>query len=288
MPAFFLRLITPGYSIANDAIREAEGMDHDDRVDDRAQVGGNISFFVKFRYAIRHHWPIFVYCTVLTSCFATLGHGQMDVYPSFLTTQKGLDILHETWITVIFQCGGIIGGVVGGYCSKFNPKWVPAAAAILMAPWLPLWTLPNDWRLLAVGAFFLELAYGAAIGTVGNILQMVCPHPGIRAAFGGVTYNLGNAVSSIAPTIETKLGEQWPTPEGKPDYGRIQLILTGVLIGLLTITLACMPTKNVNLEWDLEDPNQVIPGHGGVPEGKEAPSVNELENGNATPPKTID
>ena len=22
-----------------------------------------------------------------------------------------------------------------------------------------------------------------------------------------------------------------------------------------------MPIKNVNLEWDLEDPNQVIPGH---------------------------
>ncbi|CAK7228177.1 hypothetical protein SBRCBS47491_006815 [Sporothrix bragantina] len=277
VPAVFLRLITPAYSVASEAIREAEGLGSEGQVDDRAQVGGNIPFIVKFRYAIRHHWPIFVYCTALTSCVATLGHGQMDVYPSFLLTQKGLDVLHETWVTIIFQCGGILGGVIGGYCSKFHPKWVPAIAAILMAPWLPLWTLPNDWRLLAVGAFFLELAYGAAIGTVGNILQMVCPHPGIRAAFGGVTYNLGNAVSSIAPTIETKLGEEWPLPSGKPDYGRIQLILTGVLIGLLTLTLACMPTKNVNLEWDLEDPNQVIPGHV-PPEGKEAPSVNELEN----------
>jgi hypothetical protein len=27
------------------------------------------------------------------------------------------------------------------------------------------------------------------------------------------------------------------------------------------LTIACLPIKNVNLEWDLEDPNQVIPAH---------------------------
>ncbi|OAA55068.1 Major facilitator superfamily domain, general substrate transporter [Niveomyces insectorum RCEF 264] len=275
--AFVLRLITPTYSVASEAIREAEGIDV---VDDRAQVGGNIPFLTKFRYAFRKHWPIFVYCTVLSSCLNTLGHGQMDVYPSFLQTQKGLDVRHETWITVIMQSGGIIGGVLGGYFSKYSPKWVPTIAALFMAPWLPLWTRPNDWRLLAVGAFFLEIGYGAAIGTLGNILQMVCPHPGIRGAFGGVTYNLGNAVSSVAPTIETKLGERWPTANGKPDYGRIQR--DTLLIGFLVITLVCMPTKNVNLEWDLEDPNQIIPSI--LPTTKKANgSIHEEE-----PSNTID
>ena len=219
--------------MAAEAIREAEGTEE---VDDRALVGGNISFITKFRYAIRHHWPIFIYCTVLTACFNTLGHGHMDVYPAFLQSQKGLDIFHETWVTVILQCGGILGGLFGGYLSKFNPKWVPTAFAILIAPWLPLWILPDKWNILAVGAFFLEFCYGAAIGTVGNILQMVCPHPGIRGAFGGVTYNLGNAVSSIAPTIETKLGEDFPLPSGEPDYGRTQLILTGVVSSNLLLS----------------------------------------------------
>lgn len=48
---------------------------------------------------------------------------------------------------------------------------------------------------------------GAAIGNLGNLLQQLCPHPGFRAAFTGVCYNLGNAISSVAPTIETKLGK---------------------------------------------------------------------------------
>ncbi len=31
------------------------------------------------------------------------------------------------------------------------------------------------------------------------------------------------------------------------------------MIGLLSLTLALMPLKNVNMQWDLEDPNQMIP-----------------------------
>lgn len=29
----------------------------------------------------------------------------------------------------------------------------------------------------------------------------------------------------------------------------------------MSLTLACMPIKNVNMEWDQEDPNQAIPAH---------------------------
>lgn len=33
------------------------------------------------------------------------------------------------------------------------------------------------------------------------------------------------------------------------------------MIGLLSLTLACMPTGKMNKEWDHEDPNQEIPAH---------------------------
>jgi SHS family lactate transporter-like MFS transporter len=192
-------------------------------------TGATLPFWVKFRYAITRHWPIFIYCTVLTACFNTLGHGHMDVFPSFLQSQRGLSVLHETYITVILQCGGILGGLVGGYLARYSPKWVPFGFAIALAPLLPAIILPKKWQYLAVGSFFFEFCYGAAIGTIGNILQMVCHHPGIRGAFGGVTYNLGNAISSVAPTIETRLGDDMPTKTGKPDYGRIILILVGIV-----------------------------------------------------------
>ena len=81
----------------------------------------------------------------------------------------------------------------------------------------------------------------------------------MRAAFGGVAYNIGNAVSSVAPTIETSLGERFATADGKPDYARTQLILVAIVIVLFATTLALMPLKRLNKEWDHIDPNMVIP-----------------------------
>ena len=154
----------------------------------------------------------------------------MDLYPTFLRTQRHLDVKHETWVTVILQIGGISGGVVGGYLShKISPKWIAACSIALCAPWLPLWVLPTRWNELAVGAFFLQFFYGAGIGNLGNILQQLCPHPGMRAAFGGLAYNLGNAVSAIAPTVETALGERFPTKSGKPNYALTQVILVAIV-----------------------------------------------------------
>jgi SHS family lactate transporter-like MFS transporter len=191
--------------------------------------GGRLPFWTKFRYAITRHWSIFIYCTVLTGCFNTLGHGHLDVYPSFLEQQRGLDAKHETWVTVILQCGGVLGGIVGGYLSRYSTKWVPFGFAVALGPILPAIILPKRWTSLSAAAFFFEFCYGAAIGNVGNILQMVCPHPGIRSAFGGVTYNLGNAISSIAPTIETKLGDDYVVDNGKPNYGKVILTLAGIV-----------------------------------------------------------
>ncbi|KAI5920239.1 major facilitator superfamily domain-containing protein [Camillea tinctor] len=276
VPAFVLRLITPSYSVIDEILEETRDVDG---VNSSSVIGRKLPFSVKFKYAVLQHWPILIYTVILTACYNTLGHGHMDIYPSFLLTQKGLDVLEETWVTVILQSGGVLGGLVGGYLSKYSVKWVPFCFAALMAPFLPLWILPNSWNLLALGAFFLEFCYGAAIGALGNILQMVCPHPGIRAAFGGVAYNLGNAISSFAPTVETKLGEEVPLPNGTPDYGQTQMILVGVMIGLLCLVLACMPTRSMNMEWDTQDPDQIIPSKEKAIERLE-PSLKVLEKAN--------
>ncbi|GAD98097.1 hypothetical protein ANI_1_1346144 [Paecilomyces variotii No. 5] len=266
--AVILRLLCPDYSVVTEAT-DARNAEEDVYQQEHGHIAvrASLPFWRKFRYAITHHWPIFIYALVLTACFNTLGHGHMDVYPSFLESQRGLSVQHETLVTMILQVGGILGGIIGGYLARYSTKWVPFGFVITMGPLLPGLILPNSWKSLTVGAFFFEFCYGAAIGTVGNILQMVCPHPGIRGAFGGVTYNLGNAISSIAPTIETKMGDDLLTKEGTPDYGRIILILAGIVIGLLALTIGCMPTANVNEDWDHEDPNKETPTH--VAPGKE-------------------
>lgn len=200
------------------------------RVSSAAAVGGNLSFWKKLKYSIRYHWGVFIYMILLTACFNTMGHGSFDLYPTFLVTQRKLSVKHETWVTIIMQSGGISGAIVGGYLGgRFSLKWVAFCFAVFAGPWLPLFALPKSWNLLALGAFFMQFGYGGAIGNLGNIMQQICPHPGIRAAFGGVAYNLGNAISSVAPTIETRLGERFPLPDGTPDYARTQLILVGIV-----------------------------------------------------------
>jgi len=224
--AIILRIITPSYSVTAQAVRENEGIQE---VSERAAVGGNLSFWTKLKYALNKHWPIFVYCTVLTTGYNTLGHGHLDVFPSFLKSQRHIPVLESTWITVILQCGGITGGILGGYMTKLSIRWVPLVWAILCGPFLPLLVLPTSWNLLALGGFCFEFCYGASIGALGNIFQLVCPHPGIRGLFTGLTYNLGNAVSSIAPSIETKLGEAFALPDGSPDYARTIICLSAIV-----------------------------------------------------------
>lgn len=223
----FLSYFTPQHYVTARAIEENEGIDH---VDARTAVGGNLSFVKKLKFVVRHHPKPFFYACALTACFNTMGHGAMDLYPTFLTVQRHLDIKHETWVTCILQIGGVSGGAFGGYLShKFSPRWVAACCILCCAPWLPLWAGATQWGHLATGAFFFQFFYGCAIGNLGNLLQQLCPHPGMRAAFGGVSYNIGNAISSIAPTIETSLGERFPLPDGTPDYAKTQMILVGIV-----------------------------------------------------------
>ncbi|KAH8810934.1 major facilitator superfamily domain-containing protein [Xylogone sp. PMI_703] len=258
VPIFVLRIFTPSYSTTAAAVKDDNGPET--HVSDRAAVGGNLSFIKKLKYVMRYHYGILIYLIILTACFNTMGHGTFDLYPTFLTTQRKLSVQEETWVTIILQSGGIIGAMIGGYLGKkYSLKWIPFCFAIFAGPWLPLYALPKSWHLLALGAFFAQFGYGGAIGNLGNILQEICPHPGLRASFGGVAYNLGNAISSIAPTVETKLGETYSLPDGTPDYARTQLILVGIMDGLLVLTLALMPKKSLNKDWDMEDPNAEIP-----------------------------
>ncbi|PWY90222.1 MFS general substrate transporter [Aspergillus heteromorphus CBS 117.55] len=259
VPVLIVHALTPHYTVATARHDEEHG--GDSAPDARAAVGGNLPFLKKVTYVLRYHYKAFIYACCLTSCLATMGHGTMDLYPTFLVTQRKLNIHQETYVTCILQIGGILGGVVGGFLAhKFSAKWVALVSGLLIAPWLPLWVLPTSWNLLALGAFFLQFFYGAAIGNLGNMLQQLCPHPGIRAAFTGVAYNIGNAVSSIAPTIETSLGERFPTADGTPNYARTQMILVGIVIFCLTLTLILMPLNQLNKDWDREDPNARIPG----------------------------
>jgi len=133
LPVATIRLLTPFYSVTAEVVAEAEGLE---RVTSRLAVGGSLPFHKKLAYLVKHHRMAFVYAACLAACFNTFGHGAMDLYPTFLKTQRHLSTLHETWVTCILQIGGISGGIIGGYLSnKFSPKYCAGTFALCCAPW---------------------------------------------------------------------------------------------------------------------------------------------------------
>lgn len=91
----------------------------------------------------------------------------------------------------------------------------------------------------------------------------------MEAAFGvrSITIAIPSAIEQHCQSVHTSSvqrshgGEWFPTKEGTPDYAKTQMILVGIVIGLLSLTLACMPTRNLNTYWDRENTNVEIPVH---------------------------
>jgi MFS transporter, SHS family, lactate transporter len=67
-----------------------------------------------------------------------------------------------------------------------------------------------------------------------------------RGTFPGLTYQLGNLISSSSAQIEAKLGEKFKK-NGKPDYGLVIAVFTLIVIFLLVVlTLFSREYKNVD------------------------------------------
>jgi SHS family lactate transporter-like MFS transporter len=67
-----------------------------------------------------------------------------------------------------------------------------------------------------------------------------------RGTFPGLTYQLGNLISSSSAQIEAKLGERF-TKNGKPDYGLVITVFTLIVIFLLVVlTLFSREYKSID------------------------------------------
>lgn len=81
----------------------------------------------------------------------------------------------------------------------------------------------------------------------GLVLSIVCSPQSpaaFRAVYPGLAYQLGNMVASASAQIEATAGETLKTyymGEERPDYGKIQAILIGVVAGYMVILMLIGP-----------------------------------------------
>ncbi len=176
----------------------------------------------------RRYLPVFLFQTLLMTAFCSFSHGTQDMYPTFLT--KGMHFAPGTVGTlgVIASVGSLLGGFVFGTLSeRWGRKRAIITAALLAIPIAPLFAWGGTPVLLALGAFAMQFMVQGAWGVVPAYLTELSPAP-VRAVFPGVTYQLGNLITSWNLVLQTTAAER---------IGSYSPVLAGTVLAV-SLTLA--------------------------------------------------
>jgi SHS family lactate transporter-like MFS transporter len=106
-----------------------------------------------------------------------------------------------------------------------------AIACVLALPAIPLWSYGGSAMLLAIGAFWIQIAVQGAWGVVPGYLNELSPDD-VRGTLPGFAYQLGNLIAS-----GTAYALAWMAAARHGDYAFAQAVwiaLVAVLLALLT------------------------------------------------------
>lgn len=191
--------------------------------------------------AVKQYWGRFVFAILLMTGFNFFSHGSQDLYPTFVQVSKGMTKDQASLLTIIGNCGAIAGGALGGWVSQFlGRRLAIMAMCIWTGTFIPLWILPSTFSGLAAGAFFLQFGVQGAWGVVPIYLSEISP-PACMAIFTGLTYQLGNMISSASTQIEAKSGESHRViikGVSEIDYSTVQAGMIGAVAGYIFIMIA--------------------------------------------------
>ncbi len=158
---------------------------------------------------LKAHWRLGLYAVALMTAFNFFSHGTQDLYPTFLQLQRNLSTHEVSAIAVVYNIGAILGGIVCGVISeRFGRRRTIVLAALLALPILPLWVLPENAVLLALGAFLMQFTVQGAWGVVPAHLNELSPHAA-RGTFPGFVYQLGNLFASANATLQALLAAHY-------------------------------------------------------------------------------
>jgi len=193
-------------------------------------------FLRETKEMLKRHWLLCIYAVLLMTGFNFLSHGSQDLYPTYLQVSKNFSVHNATVATIIGNCGAIAGGVFAGWLSQYIGRRLTIIIHVLLVgAFIPLWILPSSFSSLVAGAFCIQFGVQGAWGVIPIQLAEMSP-PAFRATFPGVSYQLGNMISSASAQIEATAGERWKTTiikDGKPsivpDYAKVQGLLIGIV-----------------------------------------------------------
>ncbi|MFD9789481.1 MFS transporter [Streptomyces sp. NPDC059070] len=123
-----------------------------------------------FFETMRGHWKLFVYLVVFMMAFNMFSHGSQDLYPTFLKQQLHLGTHTTATLTIVLNCGALVGGLFfGARSEKIGRRRAIVVAALLAIPMVPLWAYGGSVVLLGIGVFLLQIMVQGAWGACPSI-----------------------------------------------------------------------------------------------------------------------
>ena len=183
------------------------------------------------RETMRGRWKLLAYMIVTMAVFNAFSHGSQDVYPTFLKLQMHFDTHLTSLLTIILNLGAVVGGLVfGQWSEKIGRRRAMAIACVLALPAIPLWSYGGSVLLLAIGAFWIQVAVQGAWGVVPGYLNELSPD-GVRGTLPGFAYQLGNLLVSWTAYAMTSIAHA---------HGGNYAIVQSVWIGIVAVLLVLL------------------------------------------------
>lgn len=204
-------------------------------------------FWAETKDMMAKEWRMSIYCIILMTWFNYYSHTSQDSYTTFCLVQKELSNAGATRASILMKTGAVVGGTILGYFSQ----WVGRRRAIIGAAFfsgllIPAWILVEGERALSVTSFFIQFFVQGAWGVIPIHLSELSP-PAYRSTFPGLTYQLGNAISSPSAQIVNAISESHSVRSRAGHlveaYGPTMGIATAIIVIGIMVTTAFGPEK---------------------------------------------
>ncbi|KAJ0417474.1 major facilitator superfamily domain-containing protein [Aspergillus carlsbadensis] len=204
-------------------------------------------FWRETKQMVGQEWKISIYCIILMTWFNYYSHTSQDSYTTFMLTQKELVNDQASRASIIMKTGACVGGTIIGYLSQFvGRRRAIIVSAFISGVLIPAWILPETERSLSATGFFLQFFVQGAWGVIPIHLNELSP-PAFRSLFPGLTYQLGNMISSPSAQIVNAVAEKTfiTGPSGTPveAYGPTMAVATAIIATGIMVTTAFGPEK---------------------------------------------
>lgn len=205
------------------------------------------AFWKEAKQMLKAEWRMCVYCIILMTWFNYYSHTSQDSYTTFMRTQKELSNRPASIASILMKVGACVGGTIIGYLSQwFGRRRAIVVSALISACLIPAWILPEGYQSLSASGFMMQFFVQGAWGVIPIHLNELSP-PAFRSTFPGLTYQIGNMISSPSAQIVNAIAESHfvksRTGKKVDAYGPTMGIATAIIALGIVFTTAFGPEK---------------------------------------------